>query len=100
MVEERLKLAVFIDFDNIQIGVKDTLGKDFDVAVVLEDANGPLRKRHPQSFADGLLILELQHYLDLVSLAAVSVMARHGNPGHVEELDLLGFVVFDRGFAA
>src|SRR5207245_11104867 len=34
--EERQKLAVFIDFDNIQIGVKDTLGKDFDVAVVLE----------------------------------------------------------------
>jgi uncharacterized LabA/DUF88 family protein len=34
--EERLKLAVFIDFDNIQIGVKDTLGKDFDVSLVLE----------------------------------------------------------------
>jgi len=36
MAEERLKLAVFIDFDNIQIGVKETLGKDFDVSVVLE----------------------------------------------------------------
>ena len=36
MAEERLKLAVFIDFDNIQIGVKDTLGKEFDVSVVLE----------------------------------------------------------------
>ncbi len=36
MVEERFKLAVFIDFDNIQIGVKDTLGKEFDVSVVLE----------------------------------------------------------------
>jgi uncharacterized LabA/DUF88 family protein len=36
MAEERLKLAVFIDFDNIQIGVKDTLAKDFDVSVVLE----------------------------------------------------------------
>jgi uncharacterized LabA/DUF88 family protein len=34
--EERLKLAVFIDFDNIQIGVKDTLGKEFDVELVLE----------------------------------------------------------------
>jgi uncharacterized LabA/DUF88 family protein len=34
--EERQKLAVFIDFDNIQIGVKDTLGKEFDVSVVLE----------------------------------------------------------------
>ncbi len=37
MPEERLKLAVFIDFDNIQIGVKDTLGKEFDVAMVLEE---------------------------------------------------------------
>jgi uncharacterized LabA/DUF88 family protein len=36
VVEERLKIAVFIDFDNIQIGVKETLGKDFDVAIVLE----------------------------------------------------------------
>jgi len=36
MVEERLKLAVFIDFDNVQIGVKETLGKDFDVSLVLE----------------------------------------------------------------
>jgi len=36
VAEERLKIAVFIDFDNIQIGVKDTLGKDFDVSIVLE----------------------------------------------------------------
>ena len=36
MAEERLKLAVFIDFDNIQIGVKETLRKEFDVSVVLE----------------------------------------------------------------
>src|SRR5208337_4136298 len=33
---ERLKIAVFVDFDNIQIGVKETLGKDFDVSIVLE----------------------------------------------------------------
>jgi uncharacterized LabA/DUF88 family protein len=36
VAEERLKLAVFIDFDNIQIGVKETLAKEFDVSVVLE----------------------------------------------------------------
>jgi uncharacterized LabA/DUF88 family protein len=36
MAGERLKLAVFVDFDNIQIGVKETLGKDFDVSLVLE----------------------------------------------------------------
>jgi uncharacterized LabA/DUF88 family protein len=31
-----LKIAVFIDFDNIEIGVKSTLGVQFDVGVVLE----------------------------------------------------------------
>jgi uncharacterized LabA/DUF88 family protein len=36
VAEERLKLAVFIDFDNIQIGVKDTLGREFDVSLILE----------------------------------------------------------------
>ncbi len=36
MAEERLKLVVFVDFDNIQIGVKDTLGREFDVSLVLE----------------------------------------------------------------
>ena len=34
--ETRLKLAVFIDFDNIEIGVKSTLGTQFDIGVVLE----------------------------------------------------------------
>jgi uncharacterized LabA/DUF88 family protein len=31
-----LKIAVFIDFDNIEIGVKTTLGQTFDVAAILE----------------------------------------------------------------
>ena len=35
-MEERNRIAVFIDFDNIEIGVKNTLGRDFDVSVVLE----------------------------------------------------------------
>jgi uncharacterized LabA/DUF88 family protein len=34
--ETRLKIAVFIDFDNIEIGVKTTLGGHFDVGAVLE----------------------------------------------------------------
>jgi uncharacterized LabA/DUF88 family protein len=34
--EERLKIAVFIDFDNIEIGVKKTLSKHFDIGTVLE----------------------------------------------------------------
>ena len=36
MAETRLKIAVFIDFDNIEIGVKSTLGVQFDIGVVLE----------------------------------------------------------------
>ena len=36
MSDERLKIAVFIDFDNIEIGVKTTLGGHFDVGAVLE----------------------------------------------------------------
>jgi uncharacterized LabA/DUF88 family protein len=34
--DDRLKIAVFIDFDNIEIGVKTTLGTHFDVGAVLE----------------------------------------------------------------
>ena len=35
-MEKHLKIAVFIDFDNIEIGVKSTLQREFDVALVLE----------------------------------------------------------------
>jgi uncharacterized protein (TIGR00288 family) len=34
--QERLNIAVFIDFDNIEIGVKTTLNEHFDVGNVLE----------------------------------------------------------------
>ncbi len=36
MSEERLKIAVFIDFDNIAIGVKQSLNRNFEVGTVLE----------------------------------------------------------------
>jgi uncharacterized LabA/DUF88 family protein len=36
LADTRLKIAVFIDFDNIEIGVKSTLNVQFDVGVVLE----------------------------------------------------------------
>jgi uncharacterized LabA/DUF88 family protein len=36
LTEPSLKIAVFIDFDNIEIGVKTTLGQHFDVGTVLE----------------------------------------------------------------
>jgi uncharacterized protein (TIGR00288 family) len=35
-MDDKLKIAVFIDFDNIEIGVKSTLQRDFDVAAVLD----------------------------------------------------------------
>src|SRR5207245_10011898 len=36
MVEDRLKIAVFVDLDNIEIGVKSTLSRHFDIGAVLE----------------------------------------------------------------
>ena len=36
MSDQKLKIAVFIDFDNIEIGVKTTLNVAFDVGAVLE----------------------------------------------------------------
>ena len=36
MIEDRLKIAVFVDFDNIEIGVKSTLNRHFDIGAVLE----------------------------------------------------------------
>src|ERR1700691_1066157 len=35
-MDKQLKIAVFIDFDNIEIGVKSTLQREFDVSIVLE----------------------------------------------------------------
>lgn len=35
-MSDRLRIAVFIDFDNIEIGVKNTLGAAFDAGLVLE----------------------------------------------------------------
>jgi uncharacterized LabA/DUF88 family protein len=36
LTDPRLKIAVLIDFDNIEIGVKTTLGGQFDVGTILE----------------------------------------------------------------
>ncbi len=36
MTEDRLKIAVFVDFDNIEIGVKTTLNRNFEIAAVLD----------------------------------------------------------------
>jgi uncharacterized protein (TIGR00288 family) len=36
LMQEKLNIAVFVDYDNIEIGVKSTLGRDFDVSLALE----------------------------------------------------------------
>ena len=36
MPDEQLRIAVFIDYDNVEIGVRTTMSRDFDVALVLE----------------------------------------------------------------
>ena len=34
--DTRHRIAVFIDFDNVEIGVKSTIGQQFDIGLVLE----------------------------------------------------------------
>lgn len=38
-VDDKLKFAIFIDYDNIEIGVKSTLNRDLDIACILEGVN-------------------------------------------------------------
>src|SRR5260370_35777331 len=40
IMEQKLKIAVFIDFDNIEIGVKSTPHREIDVAAVLDALKG------------------------------------------------------------
>ena len=35
-MQEKLNIAVFVDYDNIEIGVKSTLRRDFDVSLPLD----------------------------------------------------------------
>src|SRR5438876_5680590 len=35
-MQDRLNIAVFVDYDNIEIGLKSTLRREFDVAVAIE----------------------------------------------------------------
>ena len=45
-MQDRLNIAVFVDYDNIEIGLKSTLRREFDVALPLSAlrARGPRRK--------------------------------------------------------
>ena len=35
-MQDKINIAVFVDYDNIEIGVKSTLRREFDVALCLE----------------------------------------------------------------
>ena len=35
-MQEKLNIAVFVDYDNIEIGLKSTLRRDFDVSLALD----------------------------------------------------------------
>src|SRR5579875_1805888 len=35
VMQDRLNIAVFVDYDNIEIGVKSTIRREFDVSVAL-----------------------------------------------------------------
>ena len=41
LMQDRLNIAVFVDYDNIEIGVKSTLRREFDVSLPL----GALKER-------------------------------------------------------
>jgi hypothetical protein len=45
-VEQKLKIAVFVDFDNIETGVKSTRHREFDVAAVLDAATRAAEPSH------------------------------------------------------
>jgi uncharacterized protein (TIGR00288 family) len=38
-MNEKLKIAVFVDYDNIEIGVKSTLQRELDISLVLDSLN-------------------------------------------------------------
>ena len=45
-MEQRLKIAVFVDFDNVEIGVKSRLQREFDLAAMLDALKERGRDRH------------------------------------------------------
>ena len=44
-MQEKLNIAVFVDYDNIEIGVKSTLRREFDVSLALDALEGARRHR-------------------------------------------------------
>ncbi|MBI1955366.1 MAG: NYN domain-containing protein [Acidobacteria bacterium] len=76
-MEERHRIAVFIDFDNIEIGVKNTLGRDFDVSSVLETLKERGEVLTKIAYADWTRHGEMSRML---SQHGVQMVQRHPGP--------------------
>ena len=98
MEEERLQLAVFIDFDNIEIGVKTTLNNELDLALVLDalrERPGETRDGHRIALTANVgLVSDLrlieQHGADGIGLfrTELLVLAHRGFPEEEEQAQL------------
>jgi len=78
MADTPLKLAVFIDFDNIEIGVKSTLGMSFDVGVVLEALKERGEVVSKTAYSDWK---RAGDYSRALSLHAIKMVQRNLTPG-------------------
>ncbi|HEV8319845.1 MAG TPA: NYN domain-containing protein [Vicinamibacterales bacterium] len=78
VTDTRLKIAVFIDFDNVEIGVKSTIGGQFDIGLVLE----AIKER-------GEIVTKIAYsdwkragdYSRLLTLHAIRMVQRNLTPG-------------------
>ena len=78
VTDTRLKIAVFIDFDNVEIGVKSTIGCQFDIGLVLE----AIKER-------GEIVTKIAYsdwkragdYSRLLTLHAIRMVQRNLTPG-------------------
>src|SRR5271154_6013064 len=50
-MQEKLNIAVFVDYDNIEIGVKSTLRREFDVSLPLDALEMAFTHPHVNAFA-------------------------------------------------
>ena len=78
MPDTPLKLAVFIDFDNIEIGVKSTLGTAFDIGVVLEALKERGEVVSKTAYSDWK---RAGDYSRALSLHAIKMVQRNLTPG-------------------
>src|SRR5438094_8446483 len=77
-IQERLNIAVFIDFDNIEIGVKSTLGEHFDVGTILDAIKERGEVVSKIAYADWTRAVE---YSRALTQHAIRLVQRNLTPG-------------------